>query len=172
MKLLKKSNGLKKREHGSRIYDFRIWILDFGLTNCGFVEENMKRYVLLIMLAFFLAGCTSGKTEFFPSQGYSADVAEVTVIRKARMFGFGFSMEVVLDGDVIARLKAGQYVTFFVDPGVHNIGIPDESISAALASGRKHYFAITTDSSQFGFEIESISANKAESWMAQSQSIN
>jgi uncharacterized protein YceK len=132
----------------------------------------MKRYVLLIMLAFFLAGCTSGKTEFFPSQGYSADVAQVTVIRKARMFGFGFSMKVVLDGEVIARLKAGQYVTFFVDPGVHNIGIPDESITAALKSGRKHYFAITTDSSQFGFEIERISERKAESWIAQSQSIN
>jgi len=131
----------------------------------------MRRYLLLIILAFFLAACTSGKTEFFPSQGYSADVAEVTVIRQKRMFGMGFSMKVLLDGDVIARLKARQYVTFHTAPGVHIIGIPDSSVSAALERGRKHYFAITTDSSQFGFEIERISERKAENWMANSTPI-
>jgi len=132
----------------------------------------MKRYLLLIVLAFFLAACTSGKTEFFPTQGYSADVAEVTVIRQRRMFGMGFSMQVLLDGEVIARLKAGQYVTFFVDPGVHNMGVKESTITVMLESGRKHYFVIKTDSSQFGFEIERISENKATSSMAQSQSIN
>lgn len=123
------------------------------------------------MLAFLLLGCTSGKTEFFPSQGYSADVAEVTVIRKRRMFGVGFSMQVLLDGKVIARLKAAQYVTFFAAPGVHTIGIPDTKISAALERGRKHYFVISTDSSQFGFEIEQISARKADNLIANSKPI-
>jgi hypothetical protein len=120
------------------------------------------------MLAFFLAACTSGKTEFFPSRGYSADAAEVTVIREKRMLGFGFSMKVLLDGEIIARLKAGQYVTFYTDPGVHTIGIPDSSVSAALKTGGKHYFLIKTDSSQFGFEIETISEGKAEFWINQS----
>lgn len=128
----------------------------------------MKKWVLLIMLAFSLTACTSGKTESFPSRGYSADAAEVTVIREKRMLGFGFSMEVVLDDEVIARLKAGQYVSFFVAPGVHNIGVRESTIDAVLESGRKHYFLITTDSSQFGFEIERISGGKAESWMRQS----
>jgi hypothetical protein len=127
----------------------------------------MKKYMVLIMLAFFLAACTSGKTEYFPSRGYSADAAEVTVIREKRMVGFGFSMQVLLDGKVIARLKAGQYVTFFTDPGVHNVGIPDSSVGAALDAGRKNYFLIKTDSSQFGFEIERISEGKAEFWMNQ-----
>ena len=120
------------------------------------------------MLAFFLAACTSGKTEYFPSQGYSADAAEVTVMREKRMLGFGFSMKVVLDGAVIARLKAGQYVTFYTEPGVRNIGIPDSSVSAALEAGGKHYFLIKADSSQFGFEIERISEGKAVFWMNQS----
>jgi len=132
----------------------------------------MKKYVVLILIAFVLTACTSGKTEFFPSQGYSADAAEVTVIRQRRMFGMGFSMQVLLDGEVIARLKAGQYVTFFVDPGVHNMGVKESTITVMLESGRKHYFVIKTDSSQFGFEIERISENKATSSMAQSQSIN
>ena len=132
----------------------------------------MKRYLLLIVLAFFLAACTSGKTEFFPTQGYSADGAEVTVIRNRRMFGMGFSMNVLLDGAVIARLKAGQYVTFIVDSGVHKIGIPQSTITVMLERANKHYFVIKTDSSQFGFEIERISESKATSWMAQSQSIN
>ena len=127
----------------------------------------MKRRVVLIMLAFFLAACTSGKTEFFPSRGYSADVAEVIVIREKRVFGFGFSMEVIFDNHIIARLKAGQYVSFFVDPGVHSIGVRESTIDAVLESGRKHYFVIKTDSSQFGFEIERISEGKAESWMRQ-----
>jgi hypothetical protein len=132
----------------------------------------MKKYGFFIMLAVFLAACTSGKTEFFPARGYTADAAEVTVIREERVFGFGFSMKVLLDGEVIARLKAGQYVTFFVDPGVHNIGIPNQSIATALESGRKHYFMIQTDSSQFGFEIERISEKKAVARMAQYESIN
>jgi len=140
--------------------------LDFG-----FEEENMKRYAFLIILAFFMAACTSGKTEFFPSQGYSTDVAEVTVIRKKRMIGLGFSMQVLLDGEVIARLKAGQYVTFFTDPGFRSIGIPDSNITAALERGRKHFFVIKTNSSQFGFEIERVSERKAASWMAESTPI-
>ena len=131
----------------------------------------MKRYLLLIVLAFFLAACTSGKTEFFPTQGYSTDVAEVTVIRKKRMIGLGFSMQVLLDGEVIARLKAGQYVTFFTDPGFRSIGIPDSNITAALERGRKHFFVIKTNSSQFGFEIERVSERKASSWMAESTPI-
>ena len=120
------------------------------------------------MLTVFLTTCTSGKTEFFPSRAPSADAAEVAVIREQRLLGFGFSMKVLLDGEVIARLKAGQYVIFYTDPGVHSIGIPDSSVSAALEAGGKHYFLVKTDSSQFGFEIERISEGKAEFWMNQS----
>ena len=42
----------------------------------------MKRYAVLILVAIVLTACTSGKTVFFPSQGQSDDVAEVTVIRQ------------------------------------------------------------------------------------------
>ena len=84
----------------------------------------------------------------------------------------GFSMRVLLDSNVIARLKAGQYITFFVDPGVHEIGVKKSTITVMLESGRKHYFMIQTDSSQFGFEIERISEKKATARMAQSRSIN
>jgi hypothetical protein len=129
----------------------------------------MKRYFLFVALAFFFIACTSGKTEFFPSRGYSADAAEVTVVRETRLFGFGFSMKVLLDGEVIARLKAGQYVTFYTDAGVHNIAIPDSSVSAALEPESKNYFLIKADSSQFGFELERISQGKAQFWMTQSR---
>jgi hypothetical protein len=142
------------------------------ISDCGLFEEKMKRYLHLIILMSLLAACTSGKTEFFPPQVYSTDAAQVTVIRERRMVGLGFSMKVLLDDKVIARLKAGQYITFFVDPGVHRIGIPDQSITAALERGRKHYFAITTDSSQFGFEIDRISEREGTSRMAQSKALN
>jgi hypothetical protein len=132
----------------------------------------MKRYATLIILAFLLAACTSGKTEFFPNRGYSAEAAEVAVIRQSHIFGIGFSMRILLNGQVIARLKNGQYVTFFVDPGIHTIGIPKSTLTAMLGSGRKHYFVVRADSSQFGFEIEGISEKEAASLMAQSRSIN
>ncbi len=132
----------------------------------------MKKYGVLTLIAMLVVACTSGKTEFFPSQGYSTDAAEVTVIRERRMFGMGFSMEVLFDDQVIARLKTGQYVTFYVDPGVHTIGIPNSSITVALERARKHYFAILADSTQFGFEIERISERQATSWMARARSIN
>ena len=80
--------------------------------SCGFEEANMKRFVVLILIAILLTACTSGKTEFFPRQTYSEDAAEVTVIRQRRMIGLGFSMKVLFNDDVIARLKANQYVTF------------------------------------------------------------
>lgn len=140
-----------------------------GILDDGYEEEKMKRYFLWVMVVFFLAACTSGKTELFPSRGYSADAAGVTVLRETRLLGFGFSMKVLLDGEVIARLKAGQYVTFYTDPGVHNIGIPDSGVSAALEPGSKNYFLIKADSSQFGFEIERITEGKAEFWMTQSK---
>ena len=132
----------------------------------------MKKKLLMILITLFMVACTSGKTEFFPSKGYSTDAAEVTVIRQKRMWGMGFSMKVLWDGEVIARLKAGQYLTFFVDPGVHTIGVSESTVTAMLEGGRKHFFMISTDSSQFGFEIERISEKKATSRMGQSQSIN
>jgi PBP1b-binding outer membrane lipoprotein LpoB len=132
----------------------------------------MKKYVLLILLALFLSACTSGKTEFFPTRGETTDAAEVTVIRQKSGFGLGFSMQVLLDGKVIARLKSGQYATFFVDPGVHKIGVKKSTITVMLDSENKHYFLIKADSSQFGFEIERISEKKATARMAKSRSIN
>ena len=92
----------------------------------------MKRYGFLIIAVFLLTACTSGKTEFFPAQGYSEDAAEVTVLRQRRMIGLGFSMKVLFNDDVIARLKANQYVTFYVNPGVHTIGIPNSQLTVAL----------------------------------------
>ena len=145
--------------------------MEIGKQNIKNVETIMKKHVLLIMIVLILVACTSGKTEFFPSQGYSADAAEVTVIRERRMFGMGFSMQVLLDGEVIARLKAGQHVTFYASPGVHNIGIPDSSVSAALERGRRHFFVISTDSTQFGFEIQRVSERNADDLLANSRSI-
>jgi hypothetical protein len=131
----------------------------------------MKRYWLFMMLVFLVVSCAGKKTEFFPSQGYSAESAEVTVIREKFLWGLGFSLDVVLDGNVIARLQSGEYVTFYINAGVHDIGTPESTIAVPLGAGRKHYFLIEVDTSKFGFDIEQISAKKAESWVSKSKPI-
>ncbi len=80
-------------------------------------------------------------------------------------------MNVVLDGNVIARLQSGEYVTFYINSGIHAIGTPETTITVPLGAGRKHYFLIEVDASKFGFDIEQINEKEAQSWIAKSRPI-
>ena len=131
----------------------------------------MKKEIILIMLTLFLLSCAHGKTDRFPSVTDTADAAQVFVIRDNNLLGWGFSLKVALDESIIARLRSGEYVSFYVSPGFHSIGISEPTLSVPFAKGEKYYFLIGADYSKFGFEIQRIGNEKGEMWLAKTKQV-
>ena len=131
----------------------------------------MKKLLILIPMAFVIAACAHGKTEYFPDAGQTEDAAEVFIIRNNNLLGMGFSLKVQFDENVIARLRAGEHISFFTEPGFHSVGTSDTTIKVPFAAGQKYYFLISAQYSQFGFEIERISSLKGENWVAKTKQL-
>jgi hypothetical protein len=131
----------------------------------------MKKTFTLAVLALHLLSCAHGKTDHFPTVADRADAAQVYVIRDNNLMGWGFSLKVALDDAIIARLRSGEYVSFYVKPGFHSVGIPDPTLTVPFAKGEKYYFLIGADYSQFGFEIQRISNEKGERWLAKAKPV-
>jgi hypothetical protein len=125
----------------------------------------MKKLLLIVSLALMATACSHGKTANFPNLGQSAETAEIVIIRNNNLLGWGFSVKVYYDEMVIANLRAGEHLSFFVEPGFHSVGTSDTRISVPLNAGQTHYFLISADSTQFGFEISRISGEKGENWL-------
>jgi hypothetical protein len=125
----------------------------------------MKKLLLIVSLALISTACSHGKTEHFPDLAQSAETAEIIVIRNNNLLGWGFSVSVFYDEMMIANLRAGEHISFFVPPGFHTVGTSDDQITVPLNAGQKHYFLISADYSQFGFEIIRISNEKGENWL-------
>jgi hypothetical protein len=118
-----------------------------------------------------ITDCDHGTTEYFPDTGQTEDAAEVFIIRNNNLLGMGYSLKVQFDENVIARLRAGEHVSFFIEPGFHSVGTSDATITVPFATGQKYYFLISAQYSQFGFEIERISSLKGESWVAKTKQL-
>ena len=112
-----------------------------------------------------MIACSHGKTEHFPDLGQSDETAEIFIIRNNNLLGWGFSVKVFYDEMMIANLRAGEHLSFFVTPGFHKVGTSDKEITVPLNAGQKHYFLISADYTQFGFEIDRISNEKGENWL-------
>lgn len=125
----------------------------------------MKKLLLIASLALMMAACSHGKTEHFPNLGHSAQTAEIVIIRNNNLLGWGFSVKVFYDEKVIANLRAGEHLSFFVEPGFHSVGTSDDRITVPLSAGQTHYFLISAQYTQFGFEISRISNEKGENWL-------
>ena len=115
--------------------------------------------------------CSHGRTEHFPNLQQSAQTAEIVIIRSNNLLGWGFSVKVYYDEMVIANLRAGEHLSFFVEPGFHSVGTSDSRISVPLSAGQTHYFLISADSTQFGFEISRISSEKGENWLTKTRQL-
>ena len=131
----------------------------------------MKKLVLIAFLALMAIACSHGKTEHFPDLAQSAETAEIIIIRNNNLLGWGFSVKVFYDEMMIANLRAGEHLSFSVTPGFHTVGTSDDQITVPLSAGQKHYFLISADYSQFGFEISRISNEKGESWLSKTKSL-
>ncbi|MBW2408918.1 MAG: hypothetical protein JRF72_03900 [Deltaproteobacteria bacterium] len=129
----------------------------------------MQKLLLIVSLALIVTACSHGKTEHFPDLAQSTETAEIIIIRNNNLLGWGFSVRVFYDEMLIANLRAGEHLTFFVPPGFHTVGTSDDQITVPLNAGQKHYFLISADYTQFGFEISRISGEKGENWLGKTR---
>ena len=129
----------------------------------------MTKAIPLALLAFLLFACAHGKTDDFPAVANTADAARVYIIRDNNFIGLGFSLKVALDDAIIARLRSGEYASFYVEPGFHSVGISEPTLTVPFAKGETYYFLIAADYSKFGFEIQRISDKKGELWLSKTK---
>jgi hypothetical protein len=131
----------------------------------------MKKIITLTALAVLLISCAHGKTDHFPTVSDTSDAAKVFVIRDNNLVGWGFSLKVALDEFIIARLRSGEHVSFYVKPGFHSLGVSEPTLTVPFAKGRQYYFLIAADYSQFGFEIQRLGDEKGERWLTKTRPV-
>lgn len=135
-------------------------------------RKSMKPTLTFFGLALLLVACAHGKTDQFPTSVKSPNTAEVHVIRDNNLWGYGFALKVALDGDIIARLRNGERVAFYVTEGFHSLGISEPSMTVPFEKERTYYFLISPNYSKFGFEIQQIGEKQAEHWLTRTKPIN
>jgi len=118
-----------------------------------------------------IISCAHGKTEHFPAVDNQSEAAEVFVIRDSNLMGWGVSLKVALDDSIIARLRSGEYVTFYVNPGFHSLGVTKPTISVPFEKGRTYHFLISADLTKFGFDMRRIGGQQADMWLSKTKPI-
>ena len=131
----------------------------------------MTKILTLAVLTSLLFACAHGKTDNFPVVANTADAAGVYVIRDNNFMGWGFSLRVMLNESIIARLRSGEYIFFYVEPGFHTVGISEPTLTVPFVKGRTYYFLIGADYTQFGFNIQRISNRKGELWLSKTKPV-
>jgi hypothetical protein len=132
----------------------------------------MKKTLVLTAVALLLVSCAHGKTDHFPAVDNPSEAAEVFIIRDNNLMGWGFSLKVALDDAVIAGLRSGEYIAFYVKPGFHSLGISKPTMTVPFEKGRTYYFLISADYSRFGFDIQRIGNEKGVNWLTKTKQIN
>ena len=131
----------------------------------------MKRFVILSFAAVLIISCAHGKTEHFPTVENPAEAAEVFVIRDSHFIGWGVSLKLALDDAIIARLRSGEYATFYVKPGFHSLGVSKPTLTVPFEKGQTYHFLISAEYTQFGFDIRRIGDRQAEIWLSKTKPI-
>jgi hypothetical protein len=131
----------------------------------------MNKIVIWGALAVLIISCAHGKTDHFPTVENRSEAAEVFVIRDNNLLGWGMSLKVALDDSIIARLRAGEYVTFYVNPGFHSLGVSKPTITVPFEKGRTYHFLISADYTDFGFDMRRIHGQQADMWLSKTKPI-
>ena len=131
----------------------------------------MNKIVIFASLAVLIISCAHGKTEHFPTVENQTEAAEVFVIRDDNFIGWGVSLKVALDDSIIARLRSGEYVTFYVQPGFHSLGVSKPTLTVPFEKGGTYHFLISAEYTKFGFDIRRIGDRQAEMWLSKTKPI-
>lgn len=132
---------------------------------------TMKRNLFLTALLVLLTACAHGKTQQFPNVENPADAARVVVIRDNNLMGWGFSLKVALDDKIIAGLRSGEHVAFYVKPGFHSLGVSKPTMTVPFEKAKTYYFLISADYTKFGFDIERIGDQAGNRWVAKTKAL-
>ena len=131
----------------------------------------MKNLIILSLAAVLIISCAHGKTEHFPTVENQTEAAEVFVIRDNNFMGWGASLKVVLDDAIIARLRSGEYVTFYVKPGFHSLGVSEPTMTVPFEKGQTYHFLISAEYTKFGFDIRRIGDRQAKMWISKTKPV-
>ena len=131
----------------------------------------MHKLFVLSLLGLLLLSCAHGKTDTFPTLDDPAANAQVYVIRDSSLIGWGFSLKVALDDSIIAGLRSGEYIIFYVKPGFHSLGVSEPTVKVPFEKGNTYYFLISADYTNFGFELDRISIKQAEMWLTKTKPV-
>ena len=132
----------------------------------------MKKLVIISFAALLIFSCAHGKTEHFPTVENRSEAAEVFVIRDNNFMGWGASLKVALDDTIIARLRSGEYVTFYVKPGFHSLGVSKPTMTVPFEKGGTYHFLISAEYTKFGFDIRRIGDRQADMWLSKTKPID
>ena len=132
----------------------------------------MNKIVILASLAVLIISCAHGKTEHFPTVENQSEAAEVFVMRDDNFIGWGVSLKVALDDAIIARLRSGEYVTFYVQPGFHSLGVSKPTLTVPFEKGGTYHFLISAEYTKFGFDIRRIGDRQAAMWLSKTKPID
>ena len=123
----------------------------------------MKCYLSAIAIAFIIISCSHGKTIHFPEGKDLNNPVKVTVIRNRNFNCGGQSTAILLDEMPIAYIRTGEYVSFFVESGVHYLRVRQNGVYGNFEKEKKYFFLISINFFDYvlrdpcGFEIEKIS---------------
>ena len=116
----------------------------------------MQIRLALMILALTFLSCAQRGLQLPEPTPSTTNASQVNIIRENRFFGFGLPLKVMFDDTVICSLRTGEYVTLWVEPGFHTLGLSESTFTVLFAQKQKYYFLINTSHNRFGFEIERI----------------
>jgi hypothetical protein len=127
----------------------------------------MKYFLTTIAIASIIIACSHGKTIHFPEGKGLNNPVEVAIIRNRNLFCGGQSTAILLDEVPIAFIRTGEYVSFFVESGVHYLRVNGNGVYGNFEKEKKYFFLISINffdivnnyyfGDSCGFEIEKIS---------------
>lgn len=117
------------------------------------MKKNIMRILFVaLLLAIVITGCVSGPIGNLPTIAEEEGAGEVTVIRISSIVGATNSFKITLNGKEIFGIRSGQYTTFKLNEGKHEIGIKciggwaptwkEETVKLTVSRNSNSYFLV------------------------------
>lgn len=134
----------------------------------------MYKVVAPIIAAALVAACATAPTPIaeaasappervFREQASGENLARAIFVRDSGFLGAGLSQRLFINGQVAAKLNAGEKVEIFLQPGDYVFGVRkeadvfsqynDNSIDQNLVGGRTYHYRILSDASTYDTRI-------------------